>query len=248
MRRALQARDEVLGIVAHDLRNPLSAISLQAAALGRGGPGSERSNQQAAERISRAANRMDRLIQDLLDVTRVEAGALRLQCSPLSVRDLVIEAVTAQRSLADSSGRRIELDLDPEELPEVWGDRNRLLRVFDNLIGNAIKFTEAGGQVTVGAATREGDVVFRVSDTGCGVSPENLPHVFDRFWQAAEHAGRLGAGLGLPITKGIVEAHGGRIWVEGTLGRGSTFFFAIPCAKPARNEALVPQTARASGI
>ena len=248
LRRALQARDEVLGIVAHDLRNPLSAISLQAAALGRGGPELERSNQQAAERISRAANRMDRLIQDLLDVTRVEAGALRLQCSPLSVRDLVIEAVTAQRSLADSSGRRLELDLDREEFPEVWGDRNRLLRVFENLIGNAIKFTEAGGRVTVGAATREGEVVFRVSDTGCGVSPENLPHVFDRFWQAAEHAGRLGAGLGLPITKGIVEAHGGRIWVESTLGRGSTFFFAIPAATPARNEALVLQGPRASGI
>ena len=132
----------------------------------------------------------------------------------------------------------LELELEREELPDVWGDRHWLLRAFENLIGNAIKFTDAGGRVAVGADTRDEEVVFRISDTGCGISPENVPHVFDRFWQAAAQAGRLGAGLGLPITKGIVEAHGGRIWVESTLGRGSTFFFAIPIAGPNRSEPL----------
>ncbi|MGZ3441200.1 MAG: sensor histidine kinase, partial [Polyangia bacterium] len=116
----------------------------------------------------------------------------------------------------------------------ISGDRDRLLQVFENLIGNAMKFTKTGGSITVGADSREHEVVFRVADTGLGIAAENLPHVFDRFWQATR-ADRLGAGLGLPITKGIVEAHGGRIWVESTLGRGTTFFFSIPHAHPAED-------------
>ena len=114
-------------------------------------------------------------------------------------------------------------------LPEVWGEHDRLLQVFENLIGNAIKFTTAGGWITVGAASNDQEVVFWVADSGAGIAPGDLPHVFDRFWQATR-GDRRGAGLGLPITKGIVEAHGGRIWVESTLGRGSTFFFSIPRA------------------
>jgi signal transduction histidine kinase len=117
----------------------------------------------------------------------------------------------------------------PADLPEVWADRDRLLQVFENLIGNAIKFTGSGGRVTVGAVPHEGGVQFWVHDTGAGISGEDLPHVFDRFWQARK-ANRRGAGLGLPIARGIVEAHGGRIWVESTSGQGSTFFFAIPAA------------------
>jgi signal transduction histidine kinase len=116
--------------------------------------------------------------------------------------------------------------VDPD-VPEVWGDRDRLLQVFENLIGNAIKFTQAGGRITAGAASKDDDVVFWVADTGCGIASENLARVFDRFWQAIR-AGRKGTGLGLPITKGIVEAHGGRIWVESTAGHGSTFSFTIP--------------------
>jgi signal transduction histidine kinase len=105
--------------------------------------------------------------------------------------------------------------------------------VFENLIGNAIKFTNAGGRITVGAGSREHEVVFWVADTGCGIATESLPRVFDRFWQA-DRAGHHGAGLGLPIAKGIVDAHRGRIWVESTLGLGSVFFVAIPLALPAR--------------
>ena len=242
LRRALQARDEVLGIVAHDLRNPLSVIVMHASTLLGRGPEFEGRRQQVAERISRAAGQMDRLIQDLLDVAQMEAGVLRVQRVPLSATDLLVDAVAAQQALADSSGLRLDLELERKDLPDLRGDRHRLLRVFENLIGNAIKFTEAGGRVTVGADPREEEVVFWVSDTGCGISRENLPHLFDRFWQAAEHAGRLGAGLGLPITKGIVEAHGGRIWVESTVGRGSMFFFTIPTAGSTRPN-LQPKSA-----
>lgn len=228
---AIQLRDHVLGVVAHDLRNPLSAILMQASALRR--PEAERRSQKPREIIHRAATRMNRLIQDLLDVALMEAGKLTIERARLSTGDLMDEAVEMQRPLASSSS--VELRIDVERgVPEVMGDRDRLLQVFENLIGNAIKFTSAGGIILVGAAHRDQEVVFRVADTGCGIAPESLPHVFDRFWQATR-AGRQGAGLGLPIVKGIVEAHGGRIWVESKPGQGSTFFFTVPTASPAED-------------
>jgi signal transduction histidine kinase len=148
----------------------------------------------------------------------------------------------------------------PRELPPLWADRDRLSQVFENLIGNALKFSVGGGRITVGAAVREDEVLFSVRDTGAGIQPEHLPHLFDRFWQA-RRAEREGAGLGLPIVKGVVEAHGGRIWVESTPGEGSCFFFTIPradrrgasptsghmepdCGKPADVERRSPQASR----
>jgi signal transduction histidine kinase len=125
------------------------------------------------------------------------------------------------------------------EVPEIWGDRDRLLQVFENLIGNAIKFTKPGGRITVGATSGDHDVIFRVADTGSGIAPENLLRVFDRFWQASSTKGQ-GAGLGLPITKGIVEAHGGRIWVESPPSRGTTFSFTIPQATPEQGRPAAP--------
>ena len=216
--------------MAHDLRNPLSTILMQASALKRHGPEPERRSQKPAEVIQRAAKRMNRLIQDLLDVALMEAGQLTIERARLSARELIVEAVDMQRPLASSSSLELRVEVDPD-VPDVWGDRDRLLQVFENLIGNAIKFTKAGGRITVGAASRDHEVVFWVADTGSGIAPENLPRVFDRFWQATR-AGRHGAGLGLPITKGIVEAHGGRIWVESTPARGTTFSFTIPQATP----------------
>jgi PAS domain S-box-containing protein len=224
--RATQLRDQVLGVVAHDLRNPLSTILMQTSALKRQGPESERRSQKPMEVIHRVANRMNRLIQDLLDVARMEAGELKIERARLSAGELIAEAMDMQRPLASSSSLELRVEVDPD-VAEVWGDRNRLLQVFENLIGNAIKFTQAGGRITAGATSRDDEVVFWVADTGSGIASENLPRVFDRFWQATK-TGRRGAGLGLPITKGIVEAHGGRIWVESTAGRGSTFFFTIP--------------------
>jgi signal transduction histidine kinase len=183
-----------------------------------------------AEVIERAARRSNRLIQDLLDVAVMESGQLSIERARLSASGLIVEAADMQRPLAASSSLELRIEAD-SELPEVSGDQDRLLQVFENLIGNAIKFTKAGGRITVGATSRDHEVIFRVADTGSGIAPENLPRVFDRFWQATR-TGRQGAGLGLPITKGIVEAHGGRIWVESTPSRGTTFFFTIPQATP----------------
>jgi PAS domain S-box-containing protein len=223
-RRATQLRDEVLGVVAHDLRNPLGAIMLQTGRLRRREADPDR--RRSLEAIERAARRMNRLIHDLLDVTRVEAGHLALAPACLPVRQLVADAVEAERGLAAAAALDLRLDVAPD-LPDIWGDRDRLLQVFENLIGNALKFTRAGGRITVAAERRGGDVLFRVGDTGRGITEEQLPHLFDRFWQADKAEDR-GAGLGLCIVKGVVDAHHGRIWVESTPGVGSTFSFTIP--------------------
>jgi PAS domain S-box-containing protein len=230
--RAVASRDDVLGIVAHDLRNPLNTIGLQAAVLHRYGGEATR---QPAEAIRRALRRMNRLIEDLLDVTRLEAGSLTLERSRVSAVQVLADTVDAQTTLAESAGLDLRLAA-PRSLPDVWADRDRLLQVFENLLGNAFKFSARGGQVTVGATPREHDVLFSVADTGAGIAPEEQPHVFDRFWQARK-ARHRGAGLGLPIVKGLVEAHGGRIWLESAPGRGTTFYFTIPSA---RREAVAP--------
>ena len=232
-RAALQAttlRDQVLSVVAHDLRNPLSSIALHASALARPRPQPERRHQRHKEAIERAARRMNRLIQDLLDVAVLESsGRLNVEKAALAPSELVGEAVDMQRALAAASTIDLRLQV-AVDVPRILGDHDRLLQVFDNLIGNALKFTEAGGQVTVGVAPSESGALFWVADTGRGMSHDELARVFDRFWQASARSGRLGAGLGLPITKGIVEAHGGRIWVESEPGRGSAFFFTVPDA------------------
>jgi PAS domain S-box-containing protein len=230
---ATELREHVLGVVAHDLRNPLSTILMQTSALKRQGPKLERRSEKPMEVIHRGATRMNRLIQDLLDFARMEAGQVPIERARLSAGVLIAEAVDMQRPLASSASLELRVEVDPD-VAEVWGDRNRLLQVFENLIGNAIKFTQAGGRIRAGATSRDDEVVFWVADTGCGIPSENLPRVFDRFWQATS-TGRQGAGLGLPIAKGIVEAHGGRIWVESTAGSGSTFFFTIPRVSAAQD-------------
>ena len=226
--RAIQVRDEVLAIVAHDLRNPLAAVLLEAQVLRRTVPAMDVESRESADAIARAARRMNHLIQDLLDVTRLEANRLTIAPSRIPAAQLAADASDQQRGLVSSLGLELRLNM-PERLPEVLADRERLLQVFDNLIGNAVKFA-ASGAITVGAAARDVDVLFWVADEGPGISAEDQAHLFDRFWQARA-AGRGGAGLGLPIVKGIVDAHGGHVWVESAPQHGTTFFFTIPTAE-----------------
>ncbi|MET0211419.1 MAG: ATP-binding protein [Vicinamibacterales bacterium] len=226
--QASGARDRVMGIVAHDLRNPLAAILLQASVLRRRGSEPDRRSRQPIELIERSARRMSRLIRDLLDMASIETGTLAVECDRVAVDHLIADSATAQKPLASAASLEFRLDV-AKDLPEVWGDRERLHQVLENLIGNAVKFTKPGGRVTVGASEKDSAILFRVTDTGPGIAVEHLPHVFERFWQARKDR-RSGAGLGLPIVKGIVEAHGGRIWVESTAGRGTTVFFTVPIA------------------
>jgi signal transduction histidine kinase len=227
--RATQARDEVLAVVAHDVRNPLAAIGFATSALAHAhaGDGSDKEGRSVAV-IRRSVERANRLIQDLLDTTRLEAGALSVELKELSATEVLGDAAEAGRPLATSASLELRLDAT-SDLPRIRADRARLLQVFENLVGNAIRYTPGGGRITLGAASRPGEALFWVSDTGAGIAAEDLPHVFDRFWKA-KSAERHGAGLGLAICKGIVEAHAGRLWVESVQGQGSTFFFTVPAA------------------
>ena len=228
-RLAVTARDETLGIVSHDLRAPLNTISLLCSGaerhLARADDGGH-SVEEALRKIRRVVGDMDRLIDDLLEVARVESGRSELDLEPLEVPGLLTQVQGMNDLLATDKGLRLEVSLAPD-VPRVRADRSRVLRVFQNLVGNAIKFTPPGGRILLRAERRKGLVCFCVVDTGPGIDEQSLPHVFDRFWQAL-HVRKAGAGLGLAIAKGVVEAHGGQIWVESPPGHGASFYFTLP--------------------
>jgi signal transduction histidine kinase len=180
------------------------------------------------EVIQRSANRANRLIQDLLDVAKIQAGGLVVEQVPVEVKSLLAEIMESATTLASPSNIRVSCH-HPEGIPAVSTDRERALQVFTNLLGNAIKFTPKGGEIRILAAMDNGEIKFTVADSGPGIPPEHLNHVFDRYWQAKSTA-KLGTGLGLSIAKGIVEAHGGRIWAESPPGSGAHFNFTLPMA------------------
>jgi len=225
--RATRARDDVLGVVSHDLRNPLSAISMCSRVLIDTPPAGDAARRELAATIHDAATWMSRMIQDLLDVSAIEAGALSIvqedrHLGPiLSGAVELFERTAAEHEIAlTASGAAFDA--------RVQVDADRISQVLANLIGNALKFTPRGGSVAVGAVARDDDVEFSVEDTGRGIEGHDLPHVFDRFWHS--HGAKAGAGLGLAIAKGIIEAHGGRIAVTSTPGVGTRFSFTLPRA------------------
>ena len=219
------ARAEVLGIVAHDLRNPLSLIVTTTELLQEEdlAPGQRR---QVLEIARRAGKQMNRLIEDLLDTVQLESGRLSLDLEDVDVASVFRQNEETFRPLA--ARRKISLvEIAPQQDLRVRADAFRLAQAMGNLLGNAIKFTPEGGEVSF-RADREGrEVVFSVCDTGPGIPAEQMEHLFEHFWQARKNDKR-GVGLGLTIVKGIVEAHGGRIWCKSKPGAGSTFSFALP--------------------
>jgi PAS domain S-box-containing protein len=225
-RRAIEERDAVAAIVAHDLRNPLSSIVMQTRLLEVDPQQGGRGPRAALALILRAATRMNRLVEDLLDVSRIEAGRFTIDRASLPAERALRDAVDSQRPASAAAGVSLTME-SPSELPTLWADRAALQRVFDNLIANAVRHTPPGGRVTVGASRQDGAVLFWVKDTGSGIPAADLARVFDRFWQA-KHRDHGGVGLGLAIARGLVEAHGGRIRVESEVGRGTAFYFTIP--------------------
>ena len=179
--------------------------------------------------VHRAAERMNRLIQDLLDVRRIDSGRMAIELRAEAVDGLLKEAMDMLRPLATAASLELDCDVD-RTLPRIAADSARVLQVLSNLVGNAVKFTPAGGRVRLRAEPADREVRFSVSDTGTGIPADQLPHIFGRFWQGTS-VDRRGIGLGLAIAKGIVEAHGGRIWVESEVGTGSQFIFTLPIAE-----------------
>jgi signal transduction histidine kinase len=227
---AARFRENLMAVVAHDLKTPVATIELALRVFQDDdafpADGNHQTERHALGAIQRASARMYRLIHDLLDLSRADRGQLPLQPVPVDPGSMVDDAMEAHSTLAAS--RRITLESALEaQLPPVLADPERMAQVFSNLIDNALKFTPAGGRVRVTAARLGTNVEFAVEDTGAGIAAEHLPHVFDRFWQAQRKA-RGGTGLGLSIAKAMVEAHGGRIGVESTLGAGTRFHFDLP--------------------
>src|SRR2546423_5422245 len=223
--QATRARDDVLAVVAHDLRNPLNTVTMAVALMLETTPIEHTQERRQVEIVRRAADRMNRMIQDLLDVRRIESDRLGVDLKPESPASIVNDTVEMLRPLASGSTIRLEADI-AEDLPPVVADAARIQQVLSNLVGNAVKFTPRDGRVTVCAERIDGEVRFGVIDTGPGIPPEQLPHIFGRFWQARP-SDRRGIGLGLGIAKGIVEAHGGGIWVESHVVLASTFYFTV---------------------
>ncbi|MBB4637535.1 sensor histidine kinase [Longimicrobium terrae] len=228
---AITARDQMLAVVSHDLRNPLGVVMMAASFLRELVPAENPQVKRQLDMIDRSAQQMNRMIEDLLDVARVDAGRLSVEPAPASPASLISEAVDLLRPLADDAGITLVAECDGA-LPRVLADRARVLQVFSNLGGNAVKFTPRGGRITLGATVDGETVRFHVADSGLGMPAEHLSHLFDRFWQASRND-RRGIGLGLAIVQGIVTQHGGRVWAESAPGEGSTFHFTLPLAPPA---------------
>jgi signal transduction histidine kinase len=222
---ALGMRDEVLAIVAHDLRAPLNAVQTSAAFLMDVELG-EAERRRLLDVIRRAASSMNRLIEDLLDVSRMESGAFTVELQQLDFGALAAEVCEQFRPQATEAGCTLECAV-AHALPWVSADRDRISQVLENLITNALKFTHPGGRVTVRVVRLGTNAVScAVADTGIGIPPEELPHLFERFWQARRYR-RGGAGLGLAIARGVVEAHRSALTVESEPGRGSVFSFVL---------------------
>ena len=234
--QAVRAREEVLAIVSHDLRNPLNAVTL-AASLMQMSESLSPEDQEQIGTIVMSAKRMSRLIADLLDVTRLEGGKrLPIQPEPIDVQSFFHEAREMFKPQAAASDVQVESTI-VDGVPKIYADRHRITQVLSNLIGNSLKFTPPGGSIRFSAERKDESVLFRVSDNGPGIPKEHLAEIFNPYWQA-KRAERMGAGLGLPIAKGIVESHGGRIWVESEKGAGTTFYFTLPVARKVKEAGM----------
>ena len=225
---ALRDRQDILAMVSHDLRSPLSTVSMAATRLLREQTDRPDADRHVVELIARAAKRMQRMTSDLLDAASIEAGHLAVDAKPTAVSSILEDVLEATPQAADHS---VQLVAAADPLLLVRCDRDRILQVLSNLLSNAIKFSPPGGRVDLSVEGGERFVRFTVADKGTGIAAGLLPHIFERYRQADDTASK-GRGLGLFIVKGIVEAHGGSVGVETVPERGTTFFFDLPRALP----------------
>jgi signal transduction histidine kinase len=221
---ASRAREEMLAIVAHDLRNPLNLVTMTSKLLADAELSREKRGQLFAV-MQRAAQRMNRLIEDLLEVVRQESGKMNLVVEEVSAVSILEQTAEMFQAAALEKGVSLGALWTPPDLI-VAADNERIIQVMSNLVGNALKFIPSGGSVVLKCAREASDAVFAVMDSGPGIAPQDVARLFEKFWQR-RHADNRGIGLGLAIARGIIDAHGGRIWAESVVGGGSTFYFTL---------------------
>jgi signal transduction histidine kinase len=221
-------RQRLIGDVSHELRTPLTAIQGSMEGLI---DGVLPATPETFEQIHQEAGRLNRLVNDLQELSRVEAGSFQLDLRPLSLADLAKTIVIRLTRQFEAKGVQLDVSV-PSELPNVRADEDRITQVLINLVGNALQYTSQGGTVSLSAERQGNEMVVEVRDTGMGIPAEHLPHIFDRFYRADKSRSRQqggGSGIGLTIARHLVEAHGGRIWVESEgEGQGSCFMFILP--------------------
>jgi signal transduction histidine kinase len=232
-RAQARTKDDIMAMVAHDLKGPLTALRLDMDRL-REEAADESSVRRRFDRARRNVDAMTRIVDNLLDGARIESGTLRMDLAEHAFEPIVAQAVELLQPLADQKGIRLAPSASPAGT--LLCDRDRMLQVLSNLVGNAIKFTPAGGKVDVAVTCRTDAIVVCVRDTGPGIAPDELPHLFEKYWQGNRQAHPSGIGLGLAIAKEIVVAHKGRIWAESQPGEGSRFFLSIPRAPVAHSD------------
>jgi histidine kinase len=243
LERTEQRRLELIGNVAHELRTPLTSIKGVMEGLADGVLPADAATFLS---VQREVSRLQRLVHDLEELSRVEAGQVPLDLQPVSIADVIRPVADRLRPQFEDKEVTLQVEVAPD-LPPVWADRGRITQVLVNLVGNALQYTPPGGQVTIQASVSEqrpaedghpvagGWLLITISDTGIGIPPEHLPHIFERFYRVDRSRSRAGggSGIGLTIAKHLVETHGGRIWAKSAgAGQGSTFSFTLPLAGP----------------
>ena len=232
---ASRAREEMLAVVAHDLRNPLNAVMMTTQLFADTEPSGQKRDQLLGV-ILRSARRMNRLIEDLLEVVRQDSGKMNLDVDEISVASLLAQTAEMFQTTAAENGISLRVEETPPGLT-VKGDSERIMQVLGNLVGNGLKFVPRGGSVVLKCELKGDEAIFSVADSGPGIAGEDLDRLFEKFWQR-RRTDKRGVGLGLAIARGIVEAHGGRIWVESRIGDGSTFYFTLPAVSQRREDHL----------
>jgi two-component system phosphate regulon sensor histidine kinase PhoR len=229
LRKLEQMRSQFLGNVSHELRTPIFALQGFLETLLDGAIDDPNVNRDFLEKAHSNAMRLNTLLGDLIDISRIESGEMQLSFRYFDVRDFIDSVIADMESVASAKDITLNVQYGTDPSQQVMGDRNRLVQVLTNLIDNAIKYTQNGGTITVGTRTEGENVWIDVTDTGIGILPEHLSRIFERFYRVDKERSREagGTGLGLAIVKHIIEAHGGKVEVRSEAGKGSVFSFPV---------------------